>query len=116
MSAGPPKVKPASLRPRLLPQAQCDTAGVRLEPFRLGKDNRGGSHVRQSGGVDGDPCGSLEEVMDGKARCKSGGSPGGQHVVRTGDVVAHRFGAVSAEEDRAGMADAAEHRLPGRAA
>ncbi len=58
--------------------------------------------------VGGDPGGALEEIEHRQPGGEARGAAGRQHVVRAGDVVAHRLRAEAAEEHRAGMADAGE--------
>ena len=81
---------------------------MRLQPFGLGQRDRGGADGGEAGRGRLDPGGALQEVEDREAGGEAGGAAGRQHVVRPGDIVAHRLRAEAAEEGRAGMADLAE--------
>ncbi len=54
---------------------------------------------------------ALEEIEHRQAGGKARRARGRQHMVGPGDVIAHRLGRVTAEEDGAGMAHARQQRL-----
>ena len=55
--------------------------------------------------------GALHEIQHRQAGGEARRARGGQHMVGPGDVIAHRFGRVAAQEDRAGMAHLLQQRF-----
>jgi hypothetical protein len=53
----------------------------------------------------------VDEVVDAEWRAEARRSAGRQHVIRPGDVVPERFGNMSAEKHRAGVAHARQPPL-----
>ena len=110
-SFGPLLIDAGGVSTALVFHAQLGAARVRFET--LGARERGGDGAEEARAFarDADHARALLEVVDTQGRREARRARGGQHMVGTGAVIAQRLGGVVAEEDRAGVADAAEERL-----
>ena len=84
---------------------------MRIEPFGFGERDRGGAERAQLVGPAFEDRGALHEVEHAEPGREAGRARGRQHVVGAADIIADRFGRMGAEEDRAGVADAAGEAL-----
>ena len=96
---------------RLAFEADRDRAGMGVEPLGLAERDRGRAERRQRRGVASQHRRALHEVEHAEAGGETGRAGRRQHMVRAADVVADGFGRVGAEEDGAGVADAAGERV-----
>ena len=84
---------------------------MRVEPFGLGQRDRRRREAPQLLGAELEDRGALHEVEHRQAGREARRARGRQHVVGAADIVADRLRRVAAEEDRAGIADAATGSL-----
>ena len=79
-----------------------------FQPLLAGEQGDFVGHLRQCVAGKVGKLRFFNEIIDRQRRREARGAAGGQCVVRPGHVVAERFGAVLAEEDGPGVADAVE--------
>ncbi len=79
-----------------------------LKTFHVRDLHHGLSHLVQSLLRVEDEAGFFHEAVRGQGREEPGRAARGQHMVRTGDVIAHGLGRVVAEEYGAGVLDQCE--------
>src|SRR5690606_3014154 len=92
-------------------EPQFHRPGMRGHTLGMGKAGGGGADLAQSFLAYLDETGALHEIQHREPAGKPCAAPGGQHVVRPGDVIAHGFGSVAAEKDAASMTQIGENRL-----
>ena len=63
-----------------------------------------GPRAAMAAGIQRQQRGALHEIQHRQAGGEARRARGGQHMVGPGDIIAHGFGRVAAQEDRAGMA------------
>ena len=88
-------------------EAHRDRAGMRVEPFGFAERDRGRAERAQLLGPAFEDRGALHEIEHAEPGREARRARGRQHVVRAADIVADRLRRMRAEEDRAGIADAA---------
>src|SRR5579862_7562724 len=88
-----------------------DRARVRIEPLGFGEGDRRWTDRAQARRVARDQRGALHEIEHAEAGGKPRAACRRQHVIGPRDIIADRFGGVTAQEERAGMADARRELL-----